>query len=298
MSDVSAPVSRDAGGADPRTGTTTASAAFPRAGERTQVPALEIRDLRVGYKKGFFAQSRRVVHGLSFSVYPGEVIGFLGPNGAGKSSTIKAIMGFVTPESGEVRVFGHPAGETAARAKIGYLPEVALYYPFLTPLETLRLYGKLQGMTGRALEDEAMDLLRRVGLAGNERNQLKSFSKGMQQRLGIAQALLGSPDLLVLDEVSSGLDPVGRRQLRELLREVNETGTTIFFSSHELTEVAQLCDRIIVIRSGNLIDEREVNDELRERSSSALEEYFINRIDESVAGETEVRQDGRTYGDR
>jgi ABC-2 type transport system ATP-binding protein len=134
-------------------------------------------------------------------------------------------------------------------------------------------------LSGNALETEAMDLLRRVGLAGNERNQLKTFSKGMQQRLGIAQSLLGSPDLLVLDEVSSGLDPIGRRQLRELLREVKQTGTTIFFSSHELDEVAQLCDRVILIKDGHVLAERTMDSELHRDTISPLEEYFIRTIE-------------------
>ncbi|GAB4456541.1 MAG: hypothetical protein OHK0029_14690 [Armatimonadaceae bacterium] len=246
---------------------------------RTAPPALEVRNLCAGYKKSFFSPLRRVVHDLSFAVYPGEVVGFLGPNGAGKSTTIKAIMGFLTPESGETRIFDNSAGSPAAKAKIGYLPEVALYYPFLTPLETLRLYGKLQGLGGKALETEALSLLEKVGLAGKERLQLKTFSKGMQQRLGIAQSLLGSPDLLVLDEVSSGLDPVGRRHLRELLHEVKEQGTTIFFSSHELNEVAQLCDRIILIQDGKVVAERPMDAELQAGTTSALEDFFIRTIE-------------------
>lgn len=242
-------------------------------------PALEIEKLCVAYKKGIFQPAKRVVHDLNLRVAPGEVVGFLGPNGAGKSSTIKAIMGFVPPQAGGARIFGHAAGTPAAKARVGYLPEVALYYPFLTPLETLRLYGRLQGLSGQALEDEAMELLRRVGLAGNERQQLKTFSKGMQQRLGIAQSLLGSPDLLILDEVTSGVDPIGRRQLRELLREVQETGTTIFFSSHELDEVAQLCDRVILVKQGHVIDERQMDAQLRSGIGSALEDYFIETIE-------------------
>lgn len=245
-------------------------------------PALAIRDLCVGYKKDIFTPIRQVVHSLDLSVAPGEVVGFLGPNGAGKSSTIKAIMGFLAPASGNVFVFGHSAGTTLAKSKIGYLPEVALYYPFLTPLETLRLYGNLQGLSGRSLDDEAMELLRRVGLAGKEKLQLKTFSKGMQQRLGIAQALLGSPDLLVLDEVTSGLDPVGRRHLRELLQEIKTGGTTIFFSSHELSEVALLCDRIILLNNGTVVDERPMNDELRGGVTSQLEDYFIRTIEDTA----------------
>ncbi len=251
----------------------------PSSPSRTSTPALVVDNLCVGYKKGLFAKPKRVVHDLSFAVYPGEVVGFLGPNGAGKSTTIKAIMGFVTPEAGNISIFGQPAGIAAAKAKIGYLPEVALYYPFLTPLETMRLYGALQGLGGKELETEAMDLLRRVGLAGNERNQLQTFSKGMQQRLGIAQALLGSPDLLVLDEVSSGLDPLGRRHLRELLREVKHAGATIFFSSHELNEVAQLCDRVILIQGGRVVAERAMDTELHKDTTTALEDYFIRTIE-------------------
>ncbi|MBC8102910.1 MAG: ABC transporter ATP-binding protein [Cytophagales bacterium] len=226
----------------------------------------------------------RVVHGLNLSVMPGEVVGFLGPNGAGKSSTIKAIMGFVVPEAGSVSVFGHPAGSTLAKAKIGYLPEVALYYPFLTPMETLTLYGRLQGLGGKALKDEAMELLDRVGLKGHEKQQLKTFSKGMQQRLGIAQSLLGSPDLLVLDEVSSGLDPVGRRHLRHVLHEIKEKGTTIFFSSHELDEVAQLCDRVFLIANGRPVDERAMDETLRGGIGSAMEDYFIETLARQEAG--------------
>ena len=244
--------------------------------------ALDVKGLSVSYKSGLFKPARRVVHDLSFSVQPGEVVGFLGPNGAGKSTTIKAIMGFVLPEAGETTVFGLPAGSPEAKARIGYLPEVALYYPFLTPLETLRLYGKLQGLSGKALETESLELLRRVGLEGREKQQLRTFSKGMQQRLGIAQALLGKPALLVLDEVSSGVDPIGRRHLRELLGEVRQQGTTIFFSSHELDEVAQLCDRVILIYGGRVVDERGMDSHLRSGIGSPLETYFVETMEQAA----------------
>lgn len=251
-------------------------------GREQPAPALEVRALSIGYKSGFLKPTKRVVHDLSFCVQPGEVVGFLGPNGAGKSTTIKAIMGFVLPEAGEALVFGHPAGGLAAKARIGYLPEVALYYPFLTPLETLRLYGKLQGLGGKALEEESYELLRRVGLQGKEKLQLRTFSKGMQQRLGIAQALLGKPALLVLDEVSSGVDPLGRRQLRELLGEVRHQGTTIFFSSHELDEVAQLCDRVILIFGGKVVDEHIMDARLRSGIGSPLETYFVEKMEQAA----------------
>lgn len=227
---------------------------------------IEVAGLHVSYrnKKG---QKVAAVRDLSFEVQEGEVVGFLGPNGAGKSSTLKAIMGFLVPDQGTIRIFGIPGGELSARSQMGYLPEVALYYPYLTPRETLHLYGELQGLRGKDLRRQTDELLERVGLghAANKTNRM--LSKGMLQRVGIAQSLLGNPKLLVLDEMTSGLDPVGRRELRELLRAKQREGTTLFFSSHELAEVEMLCDRILLIHQGRLVEEREIpqlRDELRE----------------------------------
>ncbi len=200
------------------------------------------------------------VRGLTFHVQPGEVVGFLGPNGAGKSSTLKAIMGFVQPAAGRLEVFGLPAGSLEAKRRIGYLPEVALYYPYLTPRETLLLYGELQGLRGATLRKETDALLERLGLDLLADKQNRNLSKGQLQRVGIAQALLGSPSLLVLDEVTSGLDPVGRRELRELLQERNRSGATLFFSSHELSEVENICDRILIVHRGRLVEERGLSD--------------------------------------
>jgi ABC-2 type transport system ATP-binding protein len=238
-------------------------------GSGREAVAVRVQDLRVRYQ----AKGKKIdaVQGLTFEVRPGEVVGFLGPNGAGKSSTIKALMGFVAPTGGECEVFGLAAGTLSAKAKIGYLPEVATYYPFLTPLETLKLYGKLQGLYGSSLNKEAKDLLELVGLSQSMSKQNRTLSKGMLQRVGIAQALLGNPELLVLDEVTSGLDPVGRRELRELLKERQRMGCTLFFSSHELSEVEGICDRILLIDKGRLIDERmigELKDSLRRFSLS------------------------------
>lgn len=230
--------------------------------------AIQCADLVVKYrqKKGGVVEA---VKGLSFEVAPGEVVGFLGPNGAGKSSTLKALMGFVEPVSGECRIFDVPAGTIEAKSRIGYLPEVALYYPFLTPLETLVLYGELQGLRGKALRAEAQHLLDLVGLGPNMAKQNRTLSKGQLQRVGIAQSLLGNPELLILDEVTSGLDPVGRKELRNLLKDRQRQGATLFFSSHELAEVEMLCDRILLIHRGQFIEERIVGalkEELRQYS--------------------------------
>lgn len=229
-------------------------------------PAIETRDLVVTYRQ---KNGHRVeaVKGLSFQVGLGEVVGFLGPNGAGKSSTLKAMMGFVKADSGDCLVFGEKSWSENSRQRIGYLPEVAMYYPYLTPFETLTLYGELQGLSGGRLRSQAKELLEIVGLQDSMRKLNRQLSKGMLQRVGIAQSLLGSPDLLILDEVTSGLDPVGRKELRTLLKTKQQAGTTLFFSSHELAEVEMLCDRILLIHEGRLVEERVVHllkDELRQ----------------------------------
>ena len=221
----------------------------------TSNPAISVDSLRVSYR-GKRGEKIEAVRGLSFEVERGEIVGFLGPNGAGKSSTLKALMGFVMPEGGSCSIFGLPAGSLAAKSKVGYLPEVAMYYPYLTPVETLRLYGELQGIGAKSLELEIDELLERVGLGQARRKLNRTLSKGMLQRVGIAQSLLGSPEVLVLDEVTSGLDPVGRRELRELLLERRDRGCTLFFSSHELSEVDMLCDRILLLNGGVLVDQR------------------------------------------
>lgn len=228
--------------------------------------AIEALDLHVKYrnKKG---QTVHAVQGLSFQVEPGEVVGFLGPNGAGKSSTLKCLMGFVEPAAGTCSVFGIEAGSLEAKKRIGYLPEVAMYYPYLTPMETLTLYGELQGLRGAALKKEASDLLELVGLQASMKKLNRTLSKGMLQRVGIAQSLLGAPELLILDEVTSGLDPIGRKELRALLKDRQKQGATLFFSSHELSEVEMLCDRILLIHEGKFLEERRIDalkDELRQ----------------------------------
>lgn len=230
--------------------------------------AIDVTNLWVAYK-GARDRNVEAVRDLSFTVSEGEIVGFLGPNGAGKSSTIKALMGFVPSVKGQATIFDLPAGSVEARSLCGYLPEVALYYPLLNPVETLVLYGELQGLHGSKLRDEVHNLLERVGLAEKKRVMNKNLSKGMLQRVGIAQSLLGNPKLLILDEVTSGLDPIGRQELRHLLKEYQARGTTLFFSSHELAEVDMLCDRILVIRQGQLVEERNLaalKDELRNYS--------------------------------
>ena len=216
-----------------------------------QTPVIDVENLVVEYGKG--DKATRAVNGITFRVEPGETVGFIGANGAGKSTTMKTLMGFLFPTSGTARVFGLPAGNAQSREKIGYLPEVALYYPFMKARELLELYGGLSGMKRSELRARIPRVLERVGLGGKEESLLRSFSKGMQQRLGIAQSLIAEPEALIFDELSSGLDPVGRYDLRDVLLELKKEGRTVFFSSHELTEVESLCDRVIVIHEGNIV---------------------------------------------
>ena len=219
---------------------------------------IEIKGLHVTFKAPL---GRRInaVNGLDLSVRQGEVVGFIGPNGAGKTTTIKVLMGFIQPDRGEARLFGAAAGSVSARSRIGYLPEVAVYYPFLTAREALRLYATLAGIPRDQREQVITSLIGAVGLGGRDRERLSGFSKGMLQRVGIAQAVMGEPDLLILDEVTSGLDPVARHDVRAILMNFKARGKTVFFSSHELTEVALLCDRIILLDEGNIIEENELD---------------------------------------
>ena len=242
-----------------------------------------VENLFVAYGRG--RSQTPAVQGLGFEVRRGETVGFIGPNGAGKSSTIKTLMGFIFPQSGRATVFGQPAGSVQARRQTGYLPEVALYYPFMKAREILELYGGLHGLDRATLSRRIPELLERVGLAGKGEILLKNFSKGMQQRVGIAQAIVSDPDLLVFDELSSGLDPVGRYDLREVLLDLKRRGKTIFFSSHELYEVESLCDRVIMINAGQKIADTPVPGLLERLARQgngqgpvSLEQHFMDLI--------------------
>ncbi len=237
---------------------------------------IEVEDLTVSYGRG--RERHAAVRGVSFHVGEGECVGFIGVNGAGKSTTLKTLMGFTFAESGRAQVGGYPAGAPESRREIGYLPEVALYYPFMKAGELLELYGTLGGLSRADVKARTPKVLEEVGLGGKQFQMLRTFSKGMQQRLGIAQALITEPKLLVLDELSSGLDPLGRHDLRVLLEKLKEQGRTLFFSSHELTEVESLCDRVILIHAGRVLREvtrLELHEIGRERS---LESFFISEV--------------------
>ncbi|MBV9670760.1 MAG: ABC transporter ATP-binding protein, partial [Acidobacteriales bacterium] len=199
------------------------------------------------------------MRGLTLEVRRGEVFGFLGPNGAGKSTSVKMLLGLVAPSAGSAQVLGKPAGDRETRARIGFLPEHFRFYDWFTPAELLRVHGRLYGIPETALRERIPAMLEIVGLTPHSDKQLRHFSKGMLQRIGLAQAILNEPDLLFLDEPTSGLDPVGRRLVRDVIRAQRDRGATVFLNSHLLSEVEITCDRVAFIKTGEVIETREVS---------------------------------------
>lgn len=214
--------------------------------------AILISDLAKTFRLGLSLKKVEAVRGISFQVNQGEVFGFLGPNGAGKTTTIKMAMGLVKPSQGSIQVLGGSIEDRNTRSRIGYLPEHPYFHDYLTPVETLNFYGKLFGLDGAERKKRIDQLLDRVGLSHAKSRTLRKFSKGMLQRLGIAQALLNEPDLLVLDEPLSGLDPIGRKEIRDILVEQRSQGKTIFFSSHILSDIEVICENVAIIQAGKI----------------------------------------------
>ena len=195
----------------------------------------------------------QAVSDVSLSVRSGEIMGFLGTNGAGKTTTIKMLLGFFAPDAGRVRIFGSDPVNAAARSRIGFMPETAYYYRYLNLRELLRFYGGLCGLSAASIRARTEQLIPQVGLADAGDRLLAHYSKGMLQRAGIAQALLHDPDLLILDEPLTGLDPLARIQFRDLILALRDQGKTIFFSSHELSEAELICDRVAILKQGRLV---------------------------------------------
>ena len=195
---------------------------------------------------------------LSLSVRRGEIFGFLGPNGAGKSTSIKMLLGLVKPTGGEAFVLGVPAGGVEVRRKIGFLPEDFRFYPWLTAAELLGLHGRLSGVPADTLRERVPALVDLVGLTPHRDKRLQDFSKGMLQRIGLAQALIHEPELIFLDEPTSGLDPMGRRLVRDIIRAQRDRGATVFLNSHILSEIEITCDEVVFIRDGEVVTSRDL----------------------------------------
>lgn len=194
----------------------------------------------------------RALSGLTLSVARGEIFGFLGPNGAGKTTTLKILLGLIKPTGGRAELLGVPAGDVEAKRRIGFLPEAPYFYDYLTAEEFLGFYGSLGGLSRAVLDRRIQELLHAVGMSHARSRQLRKFSKGMLQRMGLAQALIHDPELVILDEPMSGLDPIGRKQVRDIILHLREQGKTVFFSSHIIPDVEMICDRVAIVMQGKL----------------------------------------------
>lgn len=225
-----------------------------------EIPAVEIRDLAKDFKTSFRREPLRAVDGVSLVIQPGEVYGLIGPNGSGKSTTMKALLGLVAPTSGSCAIFGKDSLKVDSRQDVGFLPENPYFYKHLTGGETLRFYGKLCGLKGAPLAARVDELLALVDLEGARDRRIGGYSKGMLQRIGLAQALIQDPRLLILDEPTAGVDPIGSRQIRDLILKLRDRGITVFLCSHLLEQVQEVCDRVGIIFRGKMVREGRLED--------------------------------------
>ena len=264
--------------------------------------AIRTEALTKHYKVGFWRpRPYRALDGLTLHVGTGEVFGFLGPNGAGKTTTLKLLMQLMYPTSGYAEILGRPVGDTQVKRRIGYLPENPYFYDYLTAEELLDYFSSLFGYSAADRHARTSRLLDEVGIGAERRLQLRKFSKGMLQRVGIAQALINDPEVVFLDEPMSGLDPLGRREIRELILRLRDRGCTVFFSSHVLADAEALCNRVAVVANGRLVTSGSISDivafqirgwelVVRDISGAALERAT------TACGVTRVRQiDGGRY---
>ncbi len=233
-------------------------------------PAVAVRGLTKIFPIPFRRARLVAVRELNLEVAPGQVYGLLGPNGSGKSTTLKIILGLVSPSSGTTKIFGRDSREVGSREAVGFLPENPDFYKYLTGAETLRFYGKLCGLRGARLSARVAELLDLVGLQEARDRRLAGYSKGMLQRIGLAQALIQEPKLVVLDEPTAGVDPAGSRDIRDLILDLKRRGITVLLSSHLLAQVQEICDRVGILASGVLVREGRVEDLLAVENQTEL----------------------------
>ena len=243
-------------------------------------PASDLAIRTRGLRKVF--SGKVAVRRLTLEVSRGEVFGFLGPNGAGKSTSVKMLLGLVFPTSGEAEILGRPAGDVKTRSRVGFLPEHFRFYDWLTATELLKLHGRLYGMSHATLRERVPVLLDLVGLTPHRKKRLRDFSKGMLQRIGLAQALMNEPDLIFLDEPTSGLDPIGRRLVRDIIKAERDRGATVLLNSHLLGEVEITCDRVAFIKDGEVVETRQLHGEREEQTTVSIR--AINVTAEIVNG--------------
>ena len=223
-------------------------------------PVITMKNIRKSYGSGLGRTPKVAVADLSLELEKGDILGLLGPNGAGKTTTIKVLLGIVFPEGGEGSLLGKPLGDRSAHRRLGFLPEQPYFYGFLNAEKGLELYGKFFGLDGETIRRRTADLLELVGLQADSHLTLDKYSKGMLQRFGIAQALLNDPELVIMDEPSSGLDPVGQKEVRDVLLQLKSEGRTIFLSSHQLSEVESICDSVSIVNLGKAVKEGRLAD--------------------------------------
>ena len=261
-------------------------------------PAVQTRGLRKEFPVGWFRGRVLAVEGLEMEVKPGEVFGLLGPNGSGKSTAMKMILGLLRPTSGQAEVCGYRAGTMAARRQIGFLPENPYFPNFLSGAELIRYYGKLSGMGGASLERrirELLDLVRLGGEAGHRR--LRTYSKGMLQRAGLAGALVGDPEILMLDEPTAGVDPAGSREIRDLILELKQRGKTVLFSSHLLEQVEDVADRVIILHRGQKLREGRLDELLTRRDEWEIKVEGLPENDRKEMRAWVEKRGGRVVGE-
>ena len=247
---------------------------------------IRIVGLTKEFRLGFSRRRSVAVNALALEVEQGEIFGFIGPNGAGKTTTIKILLGLIYPTSGTAWLLGREIGDVAVKSQVGFLPEAPYFYEYLTGEEFLRFYGQLFGFRGAALEKKIDELLEKVKLAEARGLPLRKFSKGMLQRIGLAQALINDPQLVILDEPMSGLDPIGRRDVRDIILHLRDEGKTVFFSTHILPDVEMICDRVGILVKGHLRAVGAVH-ELVGAASVTSVEIVVDGLSEAGVAEAE-----------
>ncbi len=244
---------------------------------------IKIRGLTKNFYQGFFRRKVEALRGVDLEVRANEILGFLGPNGAGKTTTIKVLMGIIYPSAGGASVLGAPVGDVRTKQRIGFLPEQPYFYDYLKGREFLDFYAHMHGLNAAERRRRISGLMERVGVAHAADLPLRKYSKGMLQRIGLAQALLGDPEVVILDEPMSGLDPLGRRDIREIIFSLKEEGKTIFFSTHILPDVEQICDRVCIIYQGKIRDTGTLTEILK--PGVEMVDLQFSDLDESAAAE-------------
>ena len=255
-------------------------------------PAVAVHNLTKVFPIPFRRKRLVAVRGLSLEVAPGQVYGLLGPNGSGKSTTLKIILGLVSPTAGRTEIFGRDSREVRSREAVGFLPENPYFYKYLTGEETLRFYGKLCGLRRRELTARTEEMLELVGLQDARDRRLGGYSKGMLQRIGLAQALIQEPKLVVLDEPTAGVDPAGSREIRDLILDLKRRGITVLLSSHLLAQVQEICDRVGILANGVLVREGRVEDLLTIENQTEL--ILENATPEVLAQVTALLEKSKT----